>query len=46
MTITGSQAAMKTQVIDYEVGDTAMQGLLVWDDAVQAPRPARPEPVD
>ena len=39
MMLTGGHAAMKTQTIDYQVGDTAMQGVLVWDDAVGTPRP-------
>lgn len=30
---------MKAQPVDYQAGDTAMQGMLVWDDAVQTPRP-------
>ncbi|HEX5961396.1 MAG TPA: dienelactone hydrolase family protein [Rhodanobacteraceae bacterium] len=34
-----AHAAMRTQTIDYEVAGKAMQGVLVWDDAVQAPRP-------
>jgi dienelactone hydrolase len=34
-----AHAAMRTQTINYPVGDTAMQGVLVWDDAIKAPRP-------
>lgn len=34
-----AQAAMRTQTVDYRVGSTAMQGVLVWDDSVHAPRP-------
>ena len=39
MATTGGHATMRTQTVDYQVGDTAMQGMLVWDDAVQTPRP-------
>ena len=39
MVTTGGHATMRTQTVDYQVGDTAMQGMLVWDDAVQTPRP-------
>lgn len=31
-------AELKTEVIDYEVGETALQGYLAWDDAA-GPRP-------
>lgn len=34
-----AQAAMRTQTVDYSVDGKAMQGVLVWDDAVKAPRP-------
>jgi dienelactone hydrolase len=34
-----AHAAMRTQTIDYKVDGKAMQGVLVWDDAVKAPRP-------
>lgn len=34
-----AQAAMRTQTVDYTVDGKAMQGVLVWDDAVDAPRP-------
>lgn len=30
---------MQTQTMDYEVDGTAMQGMLVWDDAVRTSRP-------
>lgn len=36
---TAAHAAMRSQAIDYSVDGTAMQGVLVWDDSVQAPRP-------
>lgn len=39
MIMTGGNAAMRTENVDYQVGDTAMQGVLVWDDTVQTPRP-------
>ena len=34
-----TQAAMKTQWIDYKQGNTALSGYLVYDDAVQGRRP-------
>ncbi|MGH8146912.1 MAG: dienelactone hydrolase family protein [Rhodanobacteraceae bacterium] len=34
-----AHAAMRTQTIDYRVDGKAMQGVLVWDDAVKTPRP-------
>ncbi|MGH8182223.1 MAG: dienelactone hydrolase family protein [Rhodanobacteraceae bacterium] len=34
-----AHAAMRTQTIDYVADGKAMQGVLVWDDAVQTPRP-------
>jgi dienelactone hydrolase len=34
-----AHAAMRTQTIDYSVDGKAMQGVLVWDDAVETPRP-------
>lgn len=34
-----AQAAMRTETIAYSVDGKAMQGVLVWDDAVQTPRP-------
>ena len=34
-----SQAAMKTQWIDYKQGNTPLSGYLVYDDAVQGRRP-------
>jgi dienelactone hydrolase len=34
-----AHAAMRTKTIAYTVDGKAMQGVLVWDDAVQAPRP-------
>ena len=34
-----AHAAMRTQTIDYSVDGKAMQGVLVWDDAVKTPRP-------
>lgn len=34
-----AHAAMRTETINYSVDGKAMQGVLVWDDAVKAPRP-------
>jgi len=34
-----AHAAMRTQTVDYKVDGKAMQGVLVWDDAVKTPRP-------
>lgn len=34
-----AQAAMRTETIDYTVDGQSMQGVLVWDAAVTAPRP-------
>lgn len=34
-----AQAAMRTLPVDYTVAGKAMQGVLVWDDAVHTPRP-------
>ncbi|MFM1895875.1 MAG: hypothetical protein RLZZ385_949 [Pseudomonadota bacterium] len=31
---------MKTRLIDYQDGDTALEGYLAWDDSVSDPRPA------
>lgn len=39
LTVGAAHAAMRTQTIDYSVGGKAMQGVLVWDDAVTTPRP-------
>ena len=37
---TGSaSAALKTRVVDYSAGGTALQGYLAWDDAAKAKRP-------
>lgn len=33
------QAAIQTKTIDYKQGDTTLEGVLVWDDAVQGQRP-------
>jgi len=33
-------AAMVTRTVDYQAGDTALRGTLVYDDAAQAKRPA------
>ena len=32
-------AAIQSKTIDYKQGDTALEGVLVWDDAAQTPRP-------
>lgn len=34
-----AHAAMRAETINYKVGDKAMQGVLVWDDAVKTTRP-------
>ena len=35
------QAAVVSRPLDYEVGGRKMQSVLVYDDAVKAPRPLR-----
>jgi dienelactone hydrolase len=32
-------AAIQTKTIEYKQGDTTLEGVLVWDDAVTGPRP-------
>src|SRR3984885_7832345 len=32
-------AAIQTKTIDYQQGDTTLEGVLVWDDSVSGPRP-------
>jgi dienelactone hydrolase len=39
LTVGAAHAALRTQTVDYSVDGKAMQGVLVWDDAVTAPRP-------
>ena len=34
-----AQAAIKSQVVEYKVGDTTLEGWLVYDDAVSGKRP-------
>jgi len=34
-----AHAAMRTQTVDYRVDGKAMQGMLVWDDAIKTLRP-------
>ena len=34
-----SRAAIQSKTIDYTQGDTTLEGVLVWDDAVSGPRP-------
>ena len=34
-----ARAAVQTKVIDYTQGDTALKGLLAWDDAAKGKRP-------
>lgn len=34
-----SHAAIQSKTIDYKQGDTTLEGVLVWDDAVAGPRP-------
>jgi len=36
---TSAQAAIKSQVVEYKVGDTTLEGWLVYDDASTAKRP-------
>ncbi len=36
---TAARAEVKTKVIDYSQGDTALQGFLAWDDAARGKRP-------
>ena len=31
--------SIQTRTIDYTDGDTVLEGLLAWDDAVEGPRP-------
>ncbi|MEX1146742.1 MAG: dienelactone hydrolase family protein [Sphingomonadales bacterium] len=38
--IPAAEAAMKTERIDYTIGETAFEGVLVWDETVTDPRPA------
>ena len=33
------RAEIKTKTIEYKQGDTTLEGVLVWDDAVKTPRP-------
>ncbi len=37
--VSGAFAAVKTQVIEYKQGDTALEGYLAYDDATDAKRP-------
>jgi dienelactone hydrolase len=39
MVATAASAEVKTRIIDYKQGDTALQGFLAWDDATPAKRP-------
>lgn len=34
-----ARGAIQSKIIDYQQGDTPLQGVLVWDDAVSGPRP-------
>jgi dienelactone hydrolase len=36
---TAAHAKIQTKVIDYEQGDTVLQGFLAWDDAAKGKRP-------
>lgn len=36
---TGAQAAIKTEDVEYHQGDTTLQGVIAWDDAVTGKRP-------
>ncbi|HEV2693759.1 MAG TPA: dienelactone hydrolase family protein [Verrucomicrobiae bacterium] len=37
--VISTQAAIQSKTIDYKQGDTTLEGVLVWDDAVTGPRP-------
>jgi dienelactone hydrolase len=39
MSAVAAQAALKTQVVEYKQGDTALEGYLAYDDAQQGKRP-------
>lgn len=39
LAFSAARATVRTQTIDYSVDGKAMQGVLVWDDAVTSPRP-------
>ncbi len=34
-----ASAGVRTKVVEYKQGNTALEGYLAWDDAVQGPRP-------
>jgi len=34
-----SGAAVKTKIVEYKQGDTALEGMLAWDDSIQGKRP-------
>lgn len=36
---TAAAAEVKTRVVDYKQGDTELQGLIAWDDAITGTRP-------
>ncbi len=36
---TAAGAEVKTRVVDYKQGDTELQGMIAWDDAVKGTRP-------
>ena len=40
LTGTVCRAAIKTETIEYKLGDTVMEGYLAYDDAIQGSRPA------
>jgi len=35
----GARAEIRTETVDYQDGDTTLQGFLAWDDAIEGPRP-------
>ena len=37
--VLSAHAAIQSKTIEYKQGDTALEGVLVWDDAVAGPRP-------
>src|SRR5262245_25757250 len=39
VTVTGTHAAVKSKVVEYEAGGVPMQGYLAWDDAAKGKRP-------
>ena len=36
--VISAHAAIQSKTIEYKQGDTTLEGVLVWDDAVKGPR--------